>query len=166
MVISPAGGSVVGISERLSDRLGSCCNEFALVVVCVMSCDLRCLTKRAWIETGMGSESEEASAVQPVQFEQDVMHADNPQYCIEYVHEIFEHLISTEDKLLPSSSYMDSVSLSLSPPESSRCICLTPRVLRKWCCMQSLQISSCPSQHSAKCVRGGSQRQLRVCARK
>lgn len=49
-----------------------------------------------------------------MEFEQDALHANNPQYCIEYVHEIFEHLIASENKLLPCSTYMDTVSSILS----------------------------------------------------
>lgn len=49
-----------------------------------------------------------------MEFEQDALHANNPQYCVDYVHEIFEHLIATENKLMPSSAYMDTV-LSVLP---------------------------------------------------
>ena len=48
-------------------------------------------------------------AEQAMELEQDAMHASNPQYCIEYVQEIFEHLTTTEGKLMPRSSYMDTV---------------------------------------------------------
>ena len=62
-------------------------------------------------------EVEDVPAEQPAGFEVDAQQANNVQYCVEYVHEIFEHLICSENKLLPSSTYMDSVSPS--PP--SRC---------------------------------------------
>jgi len=62
----------------------------------------------------VGYEAEDVPAVQPMEFEQDALHANNPQYCVDYVHEIFEHLIATENKLMPSSAYMDTV-LSVLP---------------------------------------------------
>jgi hypothetical protein len=62
----------------------------------------------------VGYEPEDVPAVQPMEFEQDALHANNPQYCVDYVHEIFEHLIATENKLMPSSAYMDTV-LSVPP---------------------------------------------------
>ena len=49
-------------------------------------------------------------------FQQDAINANNPQYCIEYVTEIFEHLISSENKLLPCSTYMDTVCPVVNPP--------------------------------------------------
>ena len=114
MVLSPAEGSVGGISQRLSDRLGAsrCCPRP------VSSCSL--LTEPLAIHTGVGTspgvgyEPEDMPAVQPMEFEQDALHANNPQYCVDYVHEIFEHLIATENKLMPSSAYMDTV-LSVLP---------------------------------------------------
>jgi hypothetical protein len=57
----------------------------------------------------MESEPEDMPAEQAMELEQDAMHASNPQYCIEYVQEIFEHLTTTEGKLMPRSSYMDTV---------------------------------------------------------
>ena len=59
--------------------------------------------------TGVESEPEDVPAEQAMDFEQDALHANNPQYCVDYVHEIFEHLIASENKLLPSSAYMETV---------------------------------------------------------
>jgi cyclin A len=48
-------------------------------------------------------------------FEQDRAHANDPQFCVEYVDEIFEHLLATEDKLRPTASYMDTVQHDINP---------------------------------------------------
>ena len=42
-------------------------------------------------------------------FEEDKKNANDPQHCIEYVDEIFSHLLSTERKHLPSPDYMDTI---------------------------------------------------------
>mmetsp|Transcript_93412 Transcript_93412/g.136455 ORF Transcript_93412/g.136455 Transcript_93412/m.136455 type:complete len:418 (-) Transcript_93412:551-1804(-) len=85
MALSPAGGSVVGVPERLLDRRGA------------------------------SPAIESVSAEQATVFQQDAINANNPQYCIEYVTEIFEHLISSENKLLPCSTYMDTVQHDINP---------------------------------------------------
>ena len=61
------------------------------------------------MDAGVQSEPEDAPAEQHMEFEQDIRHANNAQYCVEYVQEIFEHLIATENKLLPSNKYMETV---------------------------------------------------------
>ncbi len=66
----------------------------------------------------MDSGMEDVPAEQAVPFEPDALHANNPQYCTDYVNEIFQHLIATEEKLLPSSSYMESVSCPSFSPSS------------------------------------------------
>mmetsp|Transcript_1441 Transcript_1441/g.3196 ORF Transcript_1441/g.3196 Transcript_1441/m.3196 type:complete len:402 (-) Transcript_1441:73-1278(-) len=48
-------------------------------------------------------------------FEQDRMHADDPQFCVEYVDEIFEHLLATEERLQPTPTYMDTVQHDINP---------------------------------------------------
>ena len=94
-----------------------------------------------WAE--MESESEDTPAEQAMELEQDAMHASNPQYCVEYVHEIFEHLTTTEGKLMPRSSYMDTVScmpfrhptLCLAVSKRAQALCSTRRracTIRAW----------------------------------
>jgi hypothetical protein len=45
-------------------------------------------------------------------FEQDLARANDPQYCVDYVADIMDNLIQSETKLMPSSTYMDTVILA------------------------------------------------------
>ena len=56
-----------------------------------------------------GEMDTEASTQDTCCFEEDKQHVNDPQYCIEYVDEIFSHLLNTEHKHLPSPDYMDTV---------------------------------------------------------
>ncbi len=51
----------------------------------------------------------EASLQDTCCFEEDKQHANDPQYCIEYIDEIFSYLLNTEHKHLPCPEYMDTV---------------------------------------------------------
>ena len=81
------------------------------------------------LTTDTEMESEEVPAEQAIELVEDMRNASNPQYCVEYVQEIFVHLIRTESKLAPSGNYMDTVQLP-APDESvgvilARCLCMS-----------------------------------------
>ncbi len=50
-----------------------------------------------------------AAAPPRIVFAQDCLNVNNAQYCVEYSHEIFDHLLATEANLMPSSDYIDKI---------------------------------------------------------
>jgi hypothetical protein len=48
-------------------------------------------------------------------FAQDCLNANNTQFCVEYAHEIFDHLLATEHKMMPASDYMERVQHDINP---------------------------------------------------
>lgn len=48
-------------------------------------------------------------------FAQDCLNANNTQFCVEYAHEIFDHLLNTEQKMMPASDYMERVQHDINP---------------------------------------------------
>mmetsp|Transcript_30069 Transcript_30069/g.58751 ORF Transcript_30069/g.58751 Transcript_30069/m.58751 type:complete len:454 (+) Transcript_30069:127-1488(+) len=48
-------------------------------------------------------------------FAQDCLNQNNTQFCVEYAHEIYGHLLATEQNLMPASDYMDRVQHDINP---------------------------------------------------
>lgn len=48
-------------------------------------------------------------------FAQDCLNASNTQFCVEYSHEIFDHLLKSEADLMPACDYMDQVQHDINP---------------------------------------------------
>jgi len=63
----------------------------------------------------ISSQQQQQPAPSRILFAQDCLNANNTQFCVEYAHEIFDHLLATEHKMMPASDYMDRVQHDINP---------------------------------------------------
>jgi hypothetical protein len=81
------------------------------------ACSQKLIFIHGHADDGMDTEDcLQSSSVQPpaaaparMMFAQDCLNANNAQYCVEYSHEIFDHLLATEANLMPSFDYIDKI---------------------------------------------------------